>query len=679
MATTTASNSSGVAQPADHPGDGSGVAQPAPTSLHLGELNSRSAKLGCWDIGCFKPRIDEWSWQDKTTHQTKQGAAFRCLLVSMRNPSEYTTAQLNMRGNNKGTLEAAMQRFSANTAFRMSKVQFQSNAQQEYLHTPLKFVVQIQGSKFDPIMKKNADQIVQPEPSMTLSEIKELTKHQRFDVTALVTSVGEPKDVRQDRCPVDITIMDDSAIDYDVQELKWTYWVNTKPNSQESATIDILRDCEGNNKPLSFFGFEGKKTERGFQVQNSKEFFVVEAVGSRAKKLAEVATTLKAAPHASRATIENLFAPNEGGNFEEVPGVQTFCQILKSMDSKTDIPTMDDMPTVWQLVWTEVAWPQGEHADLCTKDGERLFPETFLMDATGSGPRVRMTEESVLSLAQVATKQEFLDIHAAGKQTFPAMASLKIVRRVNTKSSDSSHFADTQSSESSQFAEKRTYVNFVVVQAVDQPLGEMPTKAVLELVPLMPQLNHDSACIIAAPLQLIKVSAHYAFQVRIPNGVVLPCQKILTVIKSTKASKLVNIGQGYKIVTSDIEDFLASDVSQLAAESSQKFTVSSTCTLDNLSSYRMDPPRGGAQYALVTITGKADDVYVVELVQLLSPADAVIAKNALLKLLSLAIEINTSKLKRSAPWTAQDSPAKAKKCKVLGRCPTSEPLDEPFS
>ena len=175
------------------------------------------------------------------------------------------------------------------------------------------------------------------------------------------------------------------------------------------------------------------------------------------------------------------------------------------------------------------------------------------------------------------------------------------------------------------------------------------------------------------------MSAHYAFQVRVPNGIVLPCQKILTVIKSTKASTTVNIGQGYKIVTTDIEDFLASDVSQLAAESTQKFTLSSTCTLDNLSSYRLDPPRGGAQYALVTITGKADDVYVVELVQLLSPADAMFARNALLKLLRLAIEINTSNLKRSAPWTEQDSPAQAKKCKVLGRCPTSEPLDEPLS
>ena len=81
----------------------------------------------------------------------------------------------------------------------MTNVQFQANAPQEYLHTPLKFVVQIQGSKIDSLLNSSTDQIVQPQPSMTLSEIKELSKHQRFDVTALVKSVGGSRTVANDR------------------------------------------------------------------------------------------------------------------------------------------------------------------------------------------------------------------------------------------------------------------------------------------------------------------------------------------------------------------------------------------------------------------------------------------------------------------------------------------------
>ena len=95
-----------------------------------------------------------------------------------------------------------------------------------------------------------------------------------------------------------------------------------------------------------------------------------------------------------------------------------------------------------------------------------------------------MTEASALSLAQVATMTEFLDNHAAGKQTFPAMASLKIVRQIHTKSSSGASKHDD--SQSQRADDEHGYVNFTIVEAVDQPLTQMPTKAMLELVPLMP-------------------------------------------------------------------------------------------------------------------------------------------------------------------------------------------------
>ena len=110
---------------------------------------------------------------------------------------------------------------------------------------------------------------------MTLIEIKELTKHQRFDVTALVKSVSEPRTVGSDRCVVDIIIMDESASDFAVQQLKWSYWMNLPPNTEESATITILRESEGKGKPLSFFALDDKKTDRGFLVENSKVFFIL--------------------------------------------------------------------------------------------------------------------------------------------------------------------------------------------------------------------------------------------------------------------------------------------------------------------------------------------------------------------------------------------------------------------
>ena len=62
-----------------------------------------------------------------------------------------------------------------------------------------------------------------------------------------------------------------------------------------------------------------------------------------------------------------------------------------------------------------------------------------------------------------------------------------------------------------------------------------------------------------------------------PSGIVMPCQKIPTLVKSTKKSQLVEIGQGYKLVTADVEDILAQDI-PLAADITQNFVLSSTCT-----------------------------------------------------------------------------------------------------
>ena len=131
MANSKASAGSSAARPAALPDADSGVTQPAASlgeandgkavpSLHLGELNMRSAKLGCWDVGIFQPRIEEWSYKERSTGKPKNGAAFRCLLVSASNPSQYVIGQTLM-GGSIALLKAALQRFLENKYFRKKK------------------------------------------------------------------------------------------------------------------------------------------------------------------------------------------------------------------------------------------------------------------------------------------------------------------------------------------------------------------------------------------------------------------------------------------------------------------------------------------------------------------------------------------------------------------------------
>ena len=100
---------------------GSAASQRADTQA-LAELNQRSAALGQWDVGIFRPVIHEWKYTTKSTSQPKIGKAFRCILVSDLDPSQYVHAHLQMRSENTRPLHDAETKFKPNLKFRISKV-----------------------------------------------------------------------------------------------------------------------------------------------------------------------------------------------------------------------------------------------------------------------------------------------------------------------------------------------------------------------------------------------------------------------------------------------------------------------------------------------------------------------------------------------------------------------------
>ena len=104
----------------------------------LAELNQRSAALGQWDVGIFRPGIHEWKYTTKSTKEPKTGKGFRCILVSVLDPSQYVNAHVQMRSDNTKPLQEAETKFTAGLKFRLSKVALDNWTKQEFLHTPLK-------------------------------------------------------------------------------------------------------------------------------------------------------------------------------------------------------------------------------------------------------------------------------------------------------------------------------------------------------------------------------------------------------------------------------------------------------------------------------------------------------------------------------------------------------------
>ncbi len=399
-------------------------------------------------------------------------------------------------------------------------------------------------------------------------------------------------------------------------------------------------------------------------------------MGERAARLKDVSATLLQTTQEERACLPVHAGSGGKRDYALQPGKESLCKIMDGLSGMTDLRELEGGVTLWQLNWVEVSWPVDDN--ILTKDGSRLWFKTTLRDISGSTKEAWMSEGPALALAQLSTKEEFLAAHSLRKSLFPSMASVKVVRKA-LKSGDRSD--DTQLAAASQVSEigagDARRIHMTVVHAGDQQFDEAPTRATLELIPFLDALKDDTSSILPAALDMVKTSQHYAFQVFYPGeedaaktGV--PCQKILSLIRSTRNSKSEALANGYKLTTPGIEDLLARPAADEA--SIKRYDISAICTMDNLPSYRLDPPRGGAQHALVTLSAMMDDVFVVDQVQLLSAPEAEQAKASLQTLLRLARQIHLPTRKRGASWSDDFSPAVAKTCRTLGRSPTEAPI-----
>ena len=149
---------------------------------------------------------------------------------------------------------------------------------------------------------------------------------------------------------------------------------------------------------------------------------------------------------------------------------------------------------------------------------------------------VWMNEKSALSLSRFADKEKFLESVSQGNQLFPIMSAVKVVREIKSSkdSGDASQLADDRP--------VKQRVSLVVVHAADQPWSEAPSKAALEMIPMIRDLRDDTSAILPAGLRMVETTPHYAFTVACTSTVdgskcFLPCQKILALARSTNNSK----------------------------------------------------------------------------------------------------------------------------------------------
>ena len=83
-----------------------------------------------------------------------------------------------------------------------------------------------------------------------------------------------------------------------------------------------------------------------------------------------------------------------------------------------------------------------------------------------------------------------------------------------------------------------------------------------------------------------------------------PCSRAVALVLSTKRSKVLDAGAcGHKLVTDDVVDFLLEG----SNDAKNKYSLTSFCTLDTITDFKLDPQRGAkSQAALICLTGVID-------------------------------------------------------------------------
>ena len=675
--------------------------QPGNTAhLALSELNKASVKIGgTWVVDAYRPFEDkyEYTWQGKP----RQGTNFVTTLVCADDPSKYCQAHCKKTSKNGAKYEQVMKTLKSGGRFIMSKVGFVEDAKLAYVSCPLKVVVDLSSTKMD-VCVQTPDSAVQPAPTATIAGSTNLAGNQFFDVTALIQEVQEIRQHANNRSSFVVKIQDGS-LDHDTQKVKamplkiYFDTSRTDPNSAEQPVSGeslkkLVEEHLQSKTAMSFFCISGAQDETGkFCFRNTRHTFITKGVGTKADQLNNNAE-LHNLQDADTVVFE-LQTATAARDWSNEPGRETRCGLLSTFArTATGVPELDRGETVWQCNWVRVSEP-AEGQSMRNQFGGLWLPLTF-RDDTGTA-LLYITEKAAVKLANVVDAAEFEQLHAEGRLRLPFFASIKVQRRPSNLSAVQPGVVQTSAAQPTQ---SDNDFDCFIVDAAEQDMNEIPS---VRSIQLLPMLSHSVDSVLPAALAMIRKSDHYTMAVQyitqeVPpelskvaskaeTGVTMlrPCSRAVALILSTKRSKVSDAGAcGHKLVTDNVVDCLQTH----SSTAQEKYKLTSFCNLDNVTDFKLDPPKGAkVQAALVSVTGFIDaktdsgeqivQSLLVDDVQLLTPAQADALKTMLVKMLYFAALAGQVSRKRARePWSPEENPAKAAACRVLGRSPTGPSL-----
>ena len=639
----------------------------------LAELNPKMARLGTWVFKIVMADVVEFQfpWKGSQILKTKLR-----VLLQTKDEGEYVMGLVKVNRDRAAELDSFKQKFTKGTMFRSVQIAFLNDEKSAYISAPRKMVIDLKRSKFAHLIQAVPNMPAKASPLAPIAELLDIKPSgnvHRFDVMG-VAQMGPVRTANVKT--VKTTIVDVKLVDGSkgksgkVAEVSFSVFVPAGLSDALPDAMQQLVNAEG--KVLSFFAMNASIKASTVEFSTSTEYYWEMSEGTKALQLQNMSAELQILAPADRETLNDTYTPSQARDFTQGNAALSGCALLDHMEGENKITAKD------QLVQVNFAIiePPEPGSSVQSKSGDRLWMKVKCQDFTGSTEQW-LRERPALQLSGCATMEDFVQAHQDNNLSFPVLCSF----RAHIQPSDS-----TKQSSDSQ-SHKSGDGGIVIVEATDQDLELKPNSSVEDLWQFVKQCAPRTDAIIPANLSQLRQSSHYAMQVDVSN-VMRPCEKALVLVAATEKSKQSDIRDGVaRIETPNVMDAMDA----LAAGSTehqnrgtvsghQKFTLVTMCPTNKTSEVAFMPPRTGekSQVALCVVTQiMPKNFVVVQSVRLISHQEVNLVTKLMAKLQAAAWGVSYEGIDKRPHWgDPVTNPAHAaKKCRELGRYPTSKSLD----